>query len=68
MRDLLLKMRELSLIMTELPLVMTELHLVMSFIPGLQLKMWNIVMTVKANGKLRFIVTAFIMPFSSPRI
>jgi len=44
---------------------MTELPLVVSFIPGLQLKMWNIVMAVKANGKLRFIVIAFIMPFSS---
>jgi hypothetical protein len=41
--------------------MLTELPLVMSVIAGLQLKMWNIVMAVKANGKLRLVLMAFMV-------
>jgi hypothetical protein len=41
---------------------MTELSLVMSFIRGLQLKMWNIVMAaVKVSGKSLFVLIAFVV-------
>jgi hypothetical protein len=44
---------------------MTVAPLVMSFIAGLQLRMWETLMSLEPDGTLRFILIAFMVLFTS---